>query len=192
MLLMMAEQNQAISAHSAVNSLREEFDKLAKSAAPILYKTACRLCPHDPDTARDLVQNALVQGYTFAVNGKLKLEPGTIKWLNQALTNDFLQRLRKDKRLTDDPVKIELTIDQAVPADSHLIQNENISLLYKALACLSPEHQEVITLIDLQELDYKDAAEQLNVPVGTVRSRLYRARLKIAEAFIALQTDVTQ
>lgn len=70
---------------------------------------------------------------------------------------------------------------------AHLINRERADALMQALATLAPEHREVIALIEFEEFSYADAALIIGVPIGTVRSRLSRAkealRLRVMELF---------
>lgn len=166
--------------------LRSDFERLAREVGPSLFHIACQLCPHDRDTAEDLVQQTLVQGYTQLVAGKLRIEPGTKNWLKKALTNEFLQRIRKDKRLTFANEPQDGVRDEMSDANSNLLTEERNKQIEHALARLTADHRAVIVLVDLQDHDYEAAARILSVPVGTIRSRLARARLKMAEAFRAV------
>lgn len=170
-------------------SMREQFNTLAREAAPYLVRIARRLCPYDDDTAQDLVQNTLVVAYERLSQGQLEIGPGTQKWLARALTNEFLQRVRKDKRLASEPPEADALTDREAGPHDKLVQQETARLIDDALSQLTPEHRACIVLVDLQDLDYREAAEILEVPLGTVRSRLSRARLRMAEIIQSLQGE---
>ena len=169
-------------------SQREAFSRLAREVAPTLIRIARRLCPHDEDTAQDLVQNTLVQGYEKLHSGDLVIGYGTQKWLIRALTNEFLQRLRKDKRITWSNEAADVTPTNFPSADQQHLTQETESVIEFALQKLNPEHRACLVLVDLHDYNYQDAADILEIPVGTVRSRLSRARLKMAE----IVTDLKQ
>ena len=167
--------------------LREEYSRLAREWAPSLIRIARRLCPHDEDTAQDLVQHALVTGYEKLHTGDLTIGQGTLKWLIRAMTNEFLQRLRKDKRVNWSSEAGHEVESNSPDANAVLVQNEEKSLIEDALQGLTPEHRACLVLVDLQEYNYQEAADVLDIPVGTVRSRLSRARLKMAEQITILK-----
>lgn len=172
---------------STTENSRETYSRLAREWAPSLIRIARRLCPHDDDTAQDLVQHTLVTGYEKLHKGELTLGPGTHKWMIRALTNEFLQRIRKDKRVNWSNEAGEDTVTTEPSPSQVVIQKENSSLIDQALQTLTPEHRACLVLVDLQEYNYQEAADTLDIPVGTVRSRLSRARLKMAEQITILK-----
>ena len=101
-------------------------------------------------------------------------------WLCGIARNCVRQRLERDRRLG--PLDQEVA-DVPVSGDrdggdplAHLIRAERIAAVRQAVATLPVPYREAIVLCDLQEMTYADAAAALDCPVGTVRSRLHRAR----------------
>lgn len=171
---------------------REAFTRLARESAPLLIQIARRLCPFDEDTAQDLVQHTLVGAYERLLKNQFVIGPGSRRWLVRALTNEFLQRLRKDKRLTWNNEAADLHPDPQMAPDAFIDQEDRTTLLNQALLALDPDQRACLVLVDLQELDYQSAADALGIPVGTVRSRLSRARMKIAAELVKLKEEQTQ
>lgn len=144
-----------------------------------LYRRALSLARNE-DLARDLVQDTVERALRF----ETQYEPGSnLKaWLHCILHSVFVTRCRRSRRerralenLTYDPCAWTLP-DQlsAVPALS--------SPVARAVADLPPHFREALQLVDLAELSYRDAAEVIGVPLGTVMSRLHRGRRLLADA----------
>src|SRR5204863_10092170 len=72
--------------------------------------------------------------------------------------------------------------DRAERLDEQLMRQERAARVQQALASLSDEHRTIIVLREFEDCDYDEIALILNVPVGTVRSRLHRARLQLRES----------
>jgi len=118
-------------------------------------------CGYDPD-------RGTLSGYLFGIARKLVLR--------------HLERGRADVQLEaggEDSVLPELAIAQD-PLE-HLTQHERIEALRRAVVTLPRRYREVVVLCDLEEVDYADAAVVLGCPIGTVRSRLHRARALLLE-----------
>ncbi len=146
-----------------------------------IYSAAFHLCG-DSDRASDLVQETYLRAFRFFH----QFEPGTNcrAWLLTILHNAFRNQYRADKR-SPNPVDIE---DPGIPFEAleasgggndpeTLVLAETLDQeIVAALAELPEEFRSVIALIDLQELTYEEGARALGCPIGTVRSRLSRAR----------------
>jgi RNA polymerase sigma-70 factor (ECF subfamily) len=163
---------------------RDEFEALALRHLDALYGTAVRLTRNDRD-AEDLVQDSLLRAYRFFD----RFERGTnIKaWLFKILTNTFINRYRrstKERALVDGPEQ-EAVQGQLVSRDAtdaaadperwyfDRVLSEDV---LKAVDALPIDFRMVVILADLQEFSYREIADVLDVPVGTVMSRLFRGR----------------
>ena len=148
----------------------------------VLYRVARRLTG-DPNDAEDLVQDVLVRAYRAfdRFDGRYPRA-----WLLTILRNTHVNQLRKRR-----PDLLEDEVAQRLPArgqegrqdgtPEQAFQDELDPVVREALAALSPKHRSVIALVDLDELSYQEAADVLDVPVGTVMSRLHRARRKVRD-----------
>lgn len=133
----------------------------------------------DRDEARDLVQDCAVRALT--AKRVPADEPAYRAWLFRVLRNRFIDRLRRDRRrpevggLDCDEDGQPRALGQVVAwrGDQHLINALTVKL---AMQRLSVREREIIALIDVAGLTYGEAAEVLAVPVGTVMSRISRAR----------------
>lgn len=145
----------------------------------LMLRVARRLT-RDPNEAEDLVQDALVRAY-----GALGRFDGRYPraWLLTILRNTHYNRLRKRRPdLLDDEVAQRLPAGGADGRDgtSERALHDHIDpMVRRALRSLSAKHRAVVALVDLDGLTYQEAAEVLDVPVGTVMSRLHRARTKV-------------
>jgi RNA polymerase sigma-70 factor (ECF subfamily) len=72
-------------------------------------------------------------------------------------------------------------VDGHAPPDARLQLGERATLVQRALAALSAEYREVVVLREMDDCSYEEIADILEVPVGTVRSRLFRARLELRD-----------
>lgn len=146
----------------------------------IMYRVARRLTPSAHD-AEDLVQDTLVRAYRSfdRFDGRYPRA-----WLLTILRNTRINQVRK---LRPDLLKEEsVAALPASGADGRLDGTSEQALhddfdpqVRAAIESLSPAHRAVVALVDLDDLTYQEAADVLGVPVGTVMSRLHRARRKI-------------
>jgi RNA polymerase sigma-70 factor (ECF subfamily) len=152
---------------------------LIEQEIPRLRRYA-RLFAPDRDTADDLVQESLLR----AISGLHTFEPGTNMraWLFTILHNVFRNDYRRAKRNPVQP-NSDIVADHVSTAvrgnqESHV----ELARVQAALDTLSDDFREVILLCGVEGLLYEEAAEVLGIPVGTVRSRLSRARSALRDA----------
>lgn len=113
-------------------------------------------------------ERGTLSGYLFGIARKLALRQMERGRVDVALEPD-----------SDDASMPELAVDDDALAD--LTHREGIEALRRAVTALPRRYREVVALCDLEELDYADAAAALGCPIGTVRSRLHRARALLLE-----------
>jgi RNA polymerase sigma-70 factor (ECF subfamily) len=145
---------------------------------PRLRAHARRLCKNDSD-ASDLVQDTVVRALTY--EAQFTDGSNLRAWLQQILRSVFITRYRRScrerralERLAHDPCA--WTQRDAAPTMSCLTANAE-----GALSGLPEPFRHVVELVDLAGYEYRDAAQALDVPVGTVMSRLHRARRALAQ-----------
>ena len=147
---------------------------LLESEIPRLRRYA-RYLVRDVDMADDLVQEALVR----ALSNLDKWQHGTNlrSWLFVILRNVYINELR---RARSQPQSSELQPnDLALGVQGAQEWRQAVVEMEKAFSSLSSEHKDVLYLVAVEGLEYEEAAVVLNIPVGTVRSRLSRARLAL-------------
>jgi RNA polymerase sigma-70 factor (ECF subfamily) len=163
---------------------RGHFESQAMAHIDSLYATGLRMT-RDPRDAEDLVQDTMLTAYRFFH----RFEPGTNckAWLFKILTNTFINRYRrkvKEKNVTEgsereavhDAFVSRDASDYAANPEQYMFDRLLSDDVLKAIDGLPIDFRLVVILADLQEFSYKEIAEILDVPVGTVMSRLFRGR----------------
>ena len=155
-------------------------------------RAALRLCKGGHECAQELVQDALVRGYEAFRQGKFREGFSPCAWLTRILTNNFINEYRR-KQKWDAGVDVDtLTAGGEVgPQSTHarptdvpesaLLETQFDEPLERALNALPDGLRIVVLLVDVEERSYQEAADLLSIPVGTVRSRLSRARYTLQE-----------
>lgn len=152
------------------------FEQLAMPLFDHLYNFAHWLT-RNRDEAEDLVQET----YTKAIKGFASFAPGTNfrAWIFRILRNTFLNSRTGSKAST---VPLELPEeDSALPVETEtpetiLINRASESILQEAIEGLALPYREVLLLCEVEEMSYQEIADALAIPIGTVMSRLSRAR----------------
>jgi RNA polymerase sigma-70 factor, ECF subfamily len=160
-----------------------DFEELAMPLFESLYNFA-RWLAHDQTDAQDLVQET----YLKALRSFASFQPGTNfrAWMFQILRNTFLSsRSKLDRRMTvamdseeDGP---ELAIENETP-ETALMNRSDSEQVQKAIDDLSVHYRETLLLCEVEEMSYQEIAGILSIPIGTVMSRLARARKAIRES----------
>lgn len=174
---------------------REEFENKALEHLDAVYRMAFQLARH-PDEASDLVQETYLKAFRaaddFEERGK-----GIRAWLFTILHNTFYSRVKRNNR---GPALVEEIFDadkDATPPDEPLPAWDLASLdweqvddrIKSAIEELSPEHREVLLLWGVEGMKYREIADTLDVPIGTVMSRLHRARKTLEESLEEFASD---
>ena len=160
---------------------RTDFEREAMPHLPALYGAALRLCRNEGD-AEDLVQETMLRAYRFFDT----FEAGTNckAWMFRILTNVFRNRYREREReqeILDQAESSDANLGQFVaagPRDSEtaLLGRMVSADVEKALATIPADFRLAVVLADLEDFSYKEIAEIMDCPAGTVMSRLYRGR----------------
>ena len=166
---------------------RAKFLAMAREVEPVLVRVAVRFWGGRRDAALDTVQDTLILAYQGYMAGKCR-DDGFRPWLLAILWN----RLRTDVRRTDRLVSWEdrpsahESADPSPAADplQALLRSEDARAVEEAVATLPEAQRLCLVLVDIEGMEYIEAAAVMKIPVGTVRSRLSRARLKVAEALM--------
>ncbi len=167
---------------------REAYNQLVERYHSRIYNFAYSLS-RNHDDAMDVSQDAFVRGWQSLRS--FRGESSFITWLTRITRNLFLdlQKKRKhDPRISLDEMlegqdegpgrEVE---DSAPGPEDITLTNERVQLVRKAIFSLAPEHREILTLYDLQSFSYEEIAQILKLPMGTVKSRLNRARRALKE-----------
>lgn len=168
------------------------FGELVRRYQDRLYNAVFRIIDSAED-AQDVVQEAFLSAYQ-ALQG-FKGQSGFFTWLYRIAMNEAIS-LKRKQRVTL-PIRPRQEED-AQPADQSACSRpgeaaeraEEEQKLQLALNRLSPEHRSVLVLKDIEDLKYEEIADALRVPIGTVRSRLHRARVELREILEAIEKRV--
>jgi RNA polymerase sigma-70 factor (ECF subfamily) len=170
----------------ALDGETEAFGALIRKYQPRLYNSMVYFLKNESE-AEDVVQDAFVLALTKLDSFKGNSQFYT--WLYRIAHNTAISKLRRkrptvslDRRRneTGDDAKLEMPGDEPLPSD-RMERSEQASQLMQAMNLLSEEHRSILVLREMEEMDYEAIADVLQLPVGTVRSRLHRARLNLRE-----------
>ncbi|THF49717.1 sigma-70 family RNA polymerase sigma factor [Allorhizobium terrae] len=152
-----------------------DFKRLLLASIPSLRAFALSLSGV-PDRADDLLQETIMKAWAK----QSSFEPGTnIKaWLFTILRNEFYSQMRKRGREIGDPDDIYTSQMAVQPSQHGAMDMEDFK---KALAELSDDQREAIILVSASGFSYDEAAEICNCAVGTIKSRINRARARLQE-----------
>ncbi|MEY3115715.1 MAG: hypothetical protein RL611_429 [Actinomycetota bacterium] len=167
---------------------KKRFERDALQYMNQLYAAAMRYTKN-PEDAQDLVQDTYAKAYTSFH----QFEPGTnLKaWLYRVLTTTFINTYRKDQRrpqTSDSELEdwqiaeaSSHTSDQGKSSEDVVLENLPDSDIKNALAEIPEEFRMAVYLADVEGFSYKEIAEIVGVPAGTVMSRLHRGRKQLRE-----------
>ncbi|MDO5031010.1 MAG: sigma-70 family RNA polymerase sigma factor [Corynebacterium sp.] len=192
----MSGDHTGTSASSAVRTdesdeeLAQRFERDAMPLLDQLYGAALRMT-RNPADAEDLVQEA----YIKAFQGFRSYKPGTnLKaWLYRILTNAYINNYRKAQRRPAEYATDDITDSQIAETASHTsvgLRSAEVEALEKlpdeeiseALMSLKEDYRMVVYYADVEGMPYKEIAEIMGTPIGTVMSRLHRGRKQLREA----------
>jgi RNA polymerase sigma-70 factor (ECF subfamily) len=166
----------------------DAFNRLVLAYQDLVYAQAYRLMG-ESEAAQDATQDAFISAYRNIGTYR----GGSFRaWLLRIVTNACYDELRRRKRRPTTPLEpvdseeeeIESPHWIADPGESPEERTERIELDRAIQSCLddlSPDFRTVVVLVDVQGYDYFEAAEVVHTPVGTIKSRLSRARLRLRD-----------
>lgn len=157
--------------------------------------TLCVRLLGNRDDAEELTQETLVKALTGLerFDGRASLST----WLHRIATNACYSRMRSDKvrtrgRVAWPEIGEPTAASRVQRSDAGVDASQRRRDVAAALEGLQSEHRVVLVLRDVQGLEYEQLAEVLGVPVGTIKSRLFRARVALREAIEALETGAAE
>lgn len=164
------------------------FNRLVLAYQDMVYSHAYRIMG-EPDAAEDATQEAMISAF----NHISSFRGGSFKaWLLRIVTNSCYDELRRRKRrpttplepLDSDNEEIESPywiVDQGERPEQAAERTELGNAIQDCLNDLADEFRLIVILVDVQGLDYQEASDVAGVPLGTIKSRLARARLRLRE-----------
>jgi RNA polymerase sigma-70 factor (ECF subfamily) len=165
---------------------RREYEASVLPLRANLYGAAMRLT-RDPAEAEDLVQDSLIRAFRFW--GTFKQGTNVKAWMFVILRNTFINGYHRRGRKRDfensvnsqmrslGPTVAVANSNSRPPHPDEAVSSEVTQMrIREALDALSPDYRQAVTLADLEGLSYKEIAECMDCPIGTVMSRIYRGR----------------
>jgi len=180
--------NEAALIHDAQDGDLDAFNRLVLAYQDLLYNTALRILG-DEERAADATQEAFISAFRV-INS---YRGGSFKaWLMRIITNACYDELRRQKRRPTPPLEPENDDEEEVEsprwlADSSPRPEEKAEAaelehaIRHCLQALPTDFRTVVVLADVQGMDYAEVAAAVHTPLGTVKSRLARARLRLRE-----------
>jgi len=172
----------------------EAFRELAMAEMDSVYRMAMHLA-REPNDAADLVQETYLKAFKAESRFELR-DAGVRPWLFKILHNTFYTKVGKAKReptIADDlaPQAVDSELDSPPPAWDleHLDWEQVDDRLKHAIAELPEHYREVLLLWAVEGLKYREIAEIMDVALGTVMSRLYRARGILSDQLAGLAAE---
>ena len=161
---------------------REAFGELVEQYRDNVYRLAYRMCGNTYD-ADEAAQEAFVAAWRALPNFRGDAKFST--WLYRLTTNAAIDVMRREKRhqTVGDGEMIEVADDADSPQET-VERTEQQEAVQEALSTLSEEYREVLLLRYMEELDYAEIAEVLQLPSGTVKSRINRAKAALKTALL--------
>ena len=174
---------------------RKQFDDIALEHLDAVYRMALQLSRH-PDEASDLVQETYLKALN-AAEGFQEQGGGIRPWLFKILHNAFYTRVSRSKRESQaaDDLQFAQSGDPApdgpTPAwDLASLDWEQVDQRLKAAVDrLKPEYRSILLMWGVENMKYREIADVLDIPIGTVMSRLHRARSILAQELSGLAEE---
>jgi RNA polymerase sigma-70 factor (ECF subfamily) len=173
--------------YEALRGDLDAFNMLVLAHQDLAFNVACRLLS-DTDAAADAVQN----GFIAAYRGLAAYRGGSFKaWLLRIVANicyDELRRRQRAPTIPLEPVNVQTDeeiesppwlADESLNPEKQIEMKELGSVIQDCIQCLPLEFRAIVILVDIQGFDYAETAQVVGKPLGTVKSRLARARLRL-------------
>lgn len=181
------EQSEQALLHAAQQGDHEAFDALLTACLPQMFRQAVKLMGNDSD-AEDMVQEASLR--MLKGIGSFKGEASVATWATRITLNccyDHFRKFKNKQTLPLDMTTEEGSLERPIPderptAIETIEQNETIMAVRKVAMSLKEPYRTTLISIDLLQKSYDEVARSMGVPLGTVKSRLARARAMAGKA----------
>lgn len=175
----------------ARNGDRAAFGRLVSAVQDRLYNAVFRMV-RTPEEAMDVTQETFASALDHLADFRGDAKPYT--WLFRIAMNCAISRQRKASVRAAAPLDGEAMLRSPPtsrgpgPTES-AIRNERVELVRRALATLAAEERAILVMRDVDGMEYTEMASALEVPLGTLKSRLFRARLALRAAIERLERN---
>jgi len=183
-------QNEKELIKKAKNGDTDSFEALILSCKEKAYNIALRYVQNEED-ALDILQESFIKIYRHL--SKFNEQSRFDTWVYRIVVNTCNDMLRKSKKVTyldqvykneeDEDIVVEIADNSAGP-DELLERKEEGNYIFDCLSRLKDEHREIIVLRDINGFSYEEIAEILDCSIGTVKSKISRARHKFKEIYL--------
>lgn len=158
---------------------KRAFEQLVREKQNRIY-AACLGMMKNPHDAQDAAQETFIKAYRSI--GNFRMESSLDTWLTKIAVNTCLDMLKRQKPSVSLDEDIELAAEET--AESAAEKNTRVRAVRQALNELNPELRAALVLRDMDGLSYEEIAQSLDINIGTVRSRISRAREKIKKILL--------
>lgn len=164
----------------------EAWNMLVESFSKKVYNLALNFAGNKDDAA-DITQEIFLKIYNNI--DKFEEERGFSSWVMKLSKNYCIDYWRKTKNSRqnvelDESLYTNSVHDHALTPEASLIQQNDITYLRQKLQLLPPDLRSLIIMRDIQDYSYQEISENLDIPLGTTKSRINRARLKLAQLIL--------
>lgn len=166
----------------ALQGEQKAFESLVSKYKDLVYSVMYKMV-RNPQEAEDLTQEAFMKAFKALESFNEEFAFST--WLMKIATNNCIDLLRRKKLRTtsidqpiqykDDSLQMEIP-DRAPTPEKQILSSERARIINEAIDSLPPRYKHVIVLRHKEEKSYEEIAEILNLPLGTVKARIFRAR----------------
>jgi len=153
------------------------FDHLLAAHAPRAHRAALGILGEEQE-AREAAQEALLKAYR--ARERYDQSRPFYPWLYRIVKNTCLDAIARRRHRASPGLQVHRVVSRSPNALDRMDQEQSIARMRRAIQRLSVEHSEIISMRHFQELSYVEIGQLLDLPQGTVMSRLYRARQALA------------
>ena len=162
----------------AQNGDRNAFSELVRNHAQGVLNVVYRMCGN-VQVAEDAAQETFIQAWLRLPS--YRPQASLRNWLYRIAVNTAIDMLRKDKRILPNAIEDLALMDSHPGPEAMLVSKERKEMVRKAVVSLPDASRSVLVLREYEDLSYQEIAETLDIPVGTVMSRLNYARKLLKE-----------
>lgn len=177
-MISITQTNESELVSKAQHGDRNAFSELVRTHVHRVFSVVYRMCG-DRQLAEDAAQEAFIQAWLRMKS--YRPQSSFRNWLYRIAVNTAIDMLRKEKRILPDAVETLKLVDKSLGPEPIVVNTERTEAIRNAVVGLPDASRAVLVLREYEGLSYKEIAEALDIPVGTVMSRLNYARKLLRE-----------